>query len=382
VAAVSDSDVIIVGAGPCGVASALALKDLGVRSLVVDRAEAVASAWRIRYDRLRLNTARPLSHLPDRPFAKGTPMFPTRDDLVRHIDVHAKEEGLEFRFGTHVDWIDRDAGAWALRTGAGVLRAPQVIVATGYQNDPVTPAWPGRDDFEGWMLHAAEYRNADPFGGERVLVVGPGCSGMEIADELARCGAAKVWLAVRTPPNMILREGPGGLPGDMLGAALLHLPARIGDAVTRFGRKAGIGDLTEHGLPVPDEGVMSRLHRLGTSPSIVDEQVIQSIRGGAIEIVASVEALERRTVCLADGSRLEPDVVICATGYRCGLEPLVGHLGVLDAKGRPRTQGERPAAPGLRFIGYLPRPGALGYWGKQAKRAAKAISREFRSGSP
>jgi cation diffusion facilitator CzcD-associated flavoprotein CzcO len=381
VVAVSDSDVIIVGAGPCGVASALALKDLGVRSLVLDRAEDVASAWRIRYDRLRLNTARPLSHLPDRPFAKGTPMFPTRDDLIRHIDVHAKEEGLEFRFRTHVDRIDRDAGAWMLRTGAGVLRTRRVIVATGYQNDPVTPGWPGRDGFEGRMLHAAEYRNADPFEGERVLVVGPGCSGMEIADELARSGAAKVWLAVRTPPNMILREGPGGLPGDIMGAALLHLPARVGDAVTRFGRKAGIGDLTEHGLPVPEEGVMSRLRRLGAGPAILDEQVIESIQGGAIEVVAAVEALEPRTVRLADGSSVDPDAVICATGYRCGLEPLVGHLGVLDERGRPRTQGEHPAAPGLRFIGYLPRPGALGYWGKQAKRAAKAISRELRSGS-
>ena len=375
--AVSDGDVIIIGAGPCGVASALALKDVGIPSVVVDRADDVASAWRVRYDRLRLNTARPLSHLPGRKFAKGTPMFPTRDDVIRHIAGHAAEEDLQFRFGAGVARIDRDDGAWAVRTETGALRGPQVIVATGYQNDPVTPDWPGRDGFEGGMLHAAEYRNADPFVGERVLVVGPGCSGMEIADELARSGAAKVWLAVRTPPNMILREGPGGLPGDMMGAALVHLPARIGDAVTRFGRKAGIGDLTEHGLPVPEEGVMSRLRRLGAGPAIVDERVIESIRGGDIEIVAGVEALERRTVLLADGSAVEPDAVICATGYRCGLEPLVGHLGVLDDKGRPRTHGERPAAPGLRFIGYVPRPGALGYWGKQAKRAATAINREL-----
>jgi len=378
---VSDSDVIIVGAGPCGVASALALKDVGIRSLVLDRADDVASAWRARYDRLRLNTARPLSHLPGRPFAKGTPMFPTRDDVIRHVSVHAAEEGLEFRFETQVEKIESDADAWAIRTGTGVLRAPQVIVATGYQNEPVTPGWPGRDGFEGRLLHAAEYRNAEAFEGLRALVVGPGCSGMEIADELARSGAAKVWLAVRTPPNMILREGPGGLPGDMMGAALVHLPPRIGDAVTRFGRKAGIGDLTEHGLPAPEEGAMSRLRRLGATPAIVDEQVVASIRGGAIEVVAGVEALDRRSVRLADGSCLEPDVVICATGYRCGLEPLVGHLGVLDAKGRPRAQGERPAAPGLRFIGYVPRPGALGYWGKQARRAARAIRREFRSGS-
>jgi Pyridine nucleotide-disulphide oxidoreductase len=379
VVAVDDSDVIIVGAGPCGVASALALKDVGVRSVVLDRANHVASAWRLRYDRLRLNTARPLSHLPGRPFPRGTAMFPTRDDMVRHIAEHAAEEGVELRLGTQVKRIDREDGAWSVLTEREPLRAPQVIVATGYMNEPVTPEWPGRGGFEGRMLHAAEYRDPDPFEGQRVLVVGPGCSGMEIADELARSGAAKVWLAVRTPPNMILREGPGGLPGDMMGVALLHLPAPVGDAVTRFGRRAGIGDLTEHGLPVPEEGVMSRLRRLGAGPAIVDEQVIESIRGGDIEIIAGVSALEGRLVRLADGSAVEPDAVICATGYRCGLEPLVGHLDVLDDRGRPRIQGERPAAPGLRFIGYVPRPGALGYWGRQAKRAARAIRGELHS---
>jgi hypothetical protein len=361
------------------VASALALKDFGVRAVVLDRADQVASAWRRRYDRLRLNTARPLSHLPGRPFAKGTPMFPTRDDVIRHIEGHAAEAGLEFRLGTRVTKVDRDGGAWVVYTEGGALRAPEVIVATGYMNEPVTPEWPGCEAFEGRLLHAAEYRNAEPFEGERVLVVGPGCSGMEIADDLARSGAAKVWLAVRTPPNIILREGPGGLPGDMMGVALLHLPARVGDAATRFGRKAGIGDLTELGLPVPEEGVMSRLRRLGAGPAIVDEAVIESIRGGDIEIVAGVEAMEPQAVRLADGSALEPDAVICATGYRCGLEPLVGHLGVLDDRGRPRAQGERAAAPGLRFVGYVPRPGALGHWGKQAKRAAKAIRAELRS---
>ena len=77
-------------------------------------------------------------------------------------------------------------------------------------------------------------------------------------------------------------------------------------------------------------------------------------------------------------SQVEPSGSRRRVGHR-GLEPLVGHPYVLDGKGRPRTHGERPAALGLRFIGYVPRPGALGYWGKQAKRAAKAISRELRS---
>ena len=87
-------------------------------------------------------------------------------------------------------------------------------------------------------------------------------------------------------------------------------------------------------------------------------------------------------VRLADGGQVEPDAVICATGYRRGLEPLVGHLDVLGPGGTPRAVGEDPAAPGLRFIGFVPRPGQLGHTAKQAKRAAKAIARELRAAAP
>jgi hypothetical protein len=158
---------------------------------------------------------------------------------------------------------------------------------------------------------------------------------------------------------------------------LLRFPARFGDRVANFGRKMDVGDLTEYGLPVPEEGAMSRLHRLGVAPSILDKEVVEAIKARRIEIVRGVESLDESGVELADGARVEPDVVICATGYRRGLEPLVGHLGVLDDRGLPAAVGEQPAAPGLRFIGYVPRPGAIGYMAKEAKRAARLIAREL-----
>ncbi len=376
------AQVLIVGAGPSGVACALALRDVGVRSLVLERADRVAAAWRGRYDRLRLNTARPLSHLPDRNFDDGTPMFPARDDVIAHVERHAAEDGLQFRFGTPVATIDRRPGGWVARTPDGEIEAPLAIVATGYQNVPVIPDWPGRDGFRGPLLHSADYRNPQPFAGDKLLVVGPGSSGMEIAHDLAVGGAGKVWLAVRTPPNILLRRLPGGIPGDMVGVALMHLPTAVGDAISRFGRRTGVGDLTEHGLPVPEEGVMSRLRRLGATPAIVDPDVIDTIRAGDIQVVPAVESLEHQQVRLADGSSIEPDAIICATGYHPGLEPLVGHLGVLDDRGRPLATGEQAAAPGLRFIGYVPRPGGLGYWAKQAKRTAKLVAKELQVRSP
>jgi cation diffusion facilitator CzcD-associated flavoprotein CzcO len=375
----TETQVAVVGAGPAGVAAAVALKDRRLRPVVLDQAEHVASSWRARYDRLRLNTCRPFSHLPKRRFARGTPMFPSRDQLVEHLERHAREDGIELRLGTRVERIDRSDSGWSLDTSDGELRAPQVIVATGYEQEPIVPDWPGRELFGGRLLHSREYRNPQPFAGERVLVVGPGCSGMEIAYDLAEGGASKVWLSARTPPNIVLRTGPGGLPGDMVAVALLHLPVRIGDAVARFGRKQDLGDLTEYGLTVPEEGIFTRLHRTGQAPAIVDMEVIDSIKAGRIEVVPGVESLDETGVQLIGGSRVEPDSLIAATGYTRVLAPLVGHLGVVDERGMPRARGRQPAAPGLRFIGYVPRPGGIGYAGKEARRAAKAIARELGS---
>jgi len=375
----SEHQAVVIGAGPAGVAAAVALKDVGVRPLVVDEADEVASAWRARYDRLRLNTCRPYSHLPGRKFSKGTPMFPSRDEFVEHLDRHAREPGIEFQLGTRVARIDRSGDRWTLNTSEGELRAPQVVVATGYEAEPIVPDWPGRERFGGPLIHSREYRNPDPFQDKLVLVVGPGCSGMEIAYDLAEGGAKKVWLSARTPPNIVLRTGPGGLPGDMIAVALLHLPARFADAFARFGRKQDLGDLTEFGLPVPEEGPMTRFHRTGQAPAIVDMEVIEAIKARRIEVVKGVESLDETGVGLAGGSRVEPDVVICATGYSRVLGPLVGHLDVLDERGMPRSLAEKAPAPGLRFIGYVPRPGGIGYAGKEARRAAKAIAAELSS---
>ena len=275
----SEHQVVVVGAGPAGVAAAVALKDVGLRPLLVDEADEVASAWRARYDRLRLNTCRPYSHLPGRRFAKGTPMFPSRDQLVEHLDRHAHEDGIELQLGTRVERIDRSSGHWTLDTSEGELRAPQVVVATATRRSRSIPDWPGRERFGGAADPLARLPERRALQGQagarrRPRLLGHG-------DRLRpRRGRrdARSGSSARTPPNIVLRTGPGGLPGDMIAVVLLHLPARFGDAVARFARKQDLGDLTEYGLPVPEEGVMTRLHRTGQAPAIVDMEVIEAIK--------------------------------------------------------------------------------------------------------
>ena len=371
-------DVLIVGAGPAGLAAAAELGRRGISALVLERGETVATSWRRRYDRLRLNTSRWTSSLPHARYPKAAGLFPSRDHVVGHLEDFAARNSIEIRFGTTVERVDRDDRRWTLTTSAGQMTAAQLIISAGHQHTPLIPAWPGREQFSGRLLHSAEYRNPREFHGADVLVVGPGCSGLEIAYDLTEGGASRVRVAVRTQPNIILRQA-GPLPGDVPATLMYRLPPQIGDRQTRLIRRLTIGDLSAHGLVPPKEGIMSRVQREGKAPAILDKPVIDAIRQRRIEIVAAVDSLDATGVVLADRTRLEPDVVIAATGYTTGLEPLVGHLGVLDERGVPLIHGGPAAAPGLRLIGYKPRPAQIGYVGAEATRAAKQIKNELKS---
>jgi len=369
-----DRQTVVIGAGAAGLATAAQLRKRGVPALVLERSDGVASSWRGRYDRLRLNSSRPFSKLPRTRYPRGTGIFPSRDQVVEYLDDYARRHQLDIRLRTHVDRIDQDGDAWVVRTNTGDIPASDVVVAAGYTHTFVVPKWPGRNTFEGRLIHSAEYRSSESFRGQDVLVVGSGSSGMEIAYDLAEGGASRVRLAVRTPPNLLRRSPVGPFFAKILAKA----PPERGDAIVNKVRLKEFGDLSAYGLPIPEEGVFSRLRRLGVAPAIVDREWIEAIKDGRVEVVAGVEALDETGVRLADCARIEPDAVIAATGYRRGLEPLVGHLDVLDERGTPRVRAGEAAAPGLRFVGYTPRPALLGTLGAEARTAAEGIAAESR----
>jgi hypothetical protein len=155
------------------------------------------------------------------------------------------------------------------------------------------------------------------------------------------------------------------------------MPVRIADAIAGAARRKSLGDLTEFGLPAPAEGPFFRAKHRGRVPAMVDRAVIDAIRDGSVEVVATVESFDDRKVVLADGSRLDPQAVVLGTGYRGSLDPLVGHLGVLDPKARPLAVGVQPAMAGLRFVGFDLQPSFIGHMARQSTHVAKQIAREL-----
>jgi putative flavoprotein involved in K+ transport len=240
-------DVVIVGAGPAGLAAAATLRARDIDATIIERGR-VGEPWRGRYDRLHLHTVRSLSHLPGYRIPREFGRWVARDHFVQYLEQYAAHHRLEPRFGVEVMRIDRDNGHWSVRTTAGTMPSRVVVVATGYTRLPHLPQWPGT--FDGPVVHSVEYRNPLPYRGQDVLVVGGGNSGTEIAVDLAEGGAARVRIAVRTPPN-ILRRDVKGFPIQLLGIVFRRLPPRLLDALIDVLRRATVPDLSAYGLPMP-----------------------------------------------------------------------------------------------------------------------------------
>ncbi|MFF6811295.1 flavin-containing monooxygenase [Streptomyces sp. NPDC012403] len=373
-----DRPVYVIGGGPGGLAVAYALRARGIRAVVLERSGRVGDSWRRHYDRLRLHTTRRLSALPGLPMPRRFGRWPARDDVVRYLEKYAEHHRLEIVTGVEVSRVERtpDGTGWLLHaTGGRELTGAAVVVATGFNHTPRVPDWPGRDTYTGEFLHACEYRDAKPFAGRDVLVVGVGNTGAEIAVDLVEGGASRVRLAVRTPPH-IVRRSTAGWPAQYSGVLVRRLPVGLVDRLCRVQARVALPDLSARGLPRPGSGLYSRVLE-GAIP-VQDVGLVDAVRTGAVEVVAAAEGFEEGEVVLADGDRIGPDAIVAATGYVRGLEGLVGGLGVLDDRGRPVVHGARTlsGAPGLYFTGFTtPISGTLRELALDAQRIARAVSR-------
>lgn len=353
------------------------LRRAGIDALILERSDRVAASWRSRYPALRLNTTSWMSTLPGYRARGGRySEFPSRDQWIRYLEDYSAHHQLEPRFGTEIQRIAKLDGGWQVQTTGGTLDTQAVVVATGFDHDPYMPDWPGREGFGGELIHASAYEDPEPYRGRDVLVVGPGVTGSEVAHLIAEGDAARVRVACRTPPN-ILRRKLLGVSINVPGVALNHLPLRVADEIAWTSQRLVRGGLSRYGLPRPPMGVASQMAKKQQGP-VYDDGFVSSVKTGRIEIVAAVEGFDGADVLLADGSRVQPETVIAATGYRRGLESLIGHLGVLDERGTPLVHGrhQHPSAPGLFFTGFRTElSGQLRLMRFDARAIARGIAR-------
>ncbi|MDQ0950546.1 putative flavoprotein involved in K+ transport [Streptomyces phaeochromogenes] len=375
----ADRPVYVIGGGPGGLAAAHALRAQGVRAVVLEKSDRVGASWRRHYDRLRLHTTRRLSGLPGLPMPRSFGRWVSRDNVVRYLEKYAEYHELEIVTGVEVSRVEpsADGSGWLLHaTGGRELTGSAVVVATGYNHTPHVPDWPGRDAFKGELLHAGEYRNPAPYTGRDVLVVGVGNTGAEIAVDLVEGGASRVRLSVRTAPH-IVRRSTAGWAAQFTGILCRRLPVGLVDRMAGPLAKVSVPDLSAQGLPRPDTGLYSRVNE-GAIP-VQDVGLIDAVRKGRVEVVPAVDAFEDGKVVLANGDRIGPDAVIAATGYRRSLEGMVGHLDVLDGRGRPIVHGPHTPknAPGLYFTGFTnPISGMFRELSMDAEKIARTITRD------
>jgi len=374
-----EAEVAVNGAGAAGIGVAVALQRRGIDDVVViEQAGAVGSSWRGRYDGLRLNTVRGLSGLAREPIPRSAGTWPSREAFTSYLEDLAKRKRLDVRFGVAVERIDRHDERWTLLTSSGSLNARFVVVATGYDRVPRVPDWPGRDTFTGELLHGSAFRSPDVYRGRDVLVVGAGNTGTEIATRLAD-SAARVRVSFRTAVN-IMPPRFLGLPTPVLARASESSPVWLVDRMAFLMQRLAWGDLSRFGMPRSPYGVATELRVRGLGATL-DRGFVAALKAGRLTLVPAVERLDGSDVVLAGGERIQPEVVIAATGYRHGLEPLVGHLGVLLPSGRPAVyRGDsHPDANHLYFNGYwLPLSGQLPAMRRTSRRIARAIARERR----
>jgi putative flavoprotein involved in K+ transport len=369
-------NLIVVGAGPAGLAASAEARRNGLGVEILEATGAVAASWRRHYDRLYLHTTRRLSGLPGLPIPERMGRWVARDDFIEYLEVYAGKIGVPIRFGFRVNRIDRRPTGWVLETNEGSREAGQVVVATGVNHTPRMPDWPGKDGFAGELVHSSSYRSPAPFRGRDVLVAGAGNSGAELAADLVEGGAGKVWISIRTPPNIVRRDNPGGIAPQHLGMLMRPLPRGVVDPISLLVQRLLIGDLSRFGIPAPRLGVASRV--LEERIPLIDVGFLAQLKAGRIEVVPAIAAFDGGDVVCGQ-RRLHADAVIAATGYSHGLDALAGHLGVLDPGGRPLRHApeSHPQAPGLYFIGYSnPITGNLLEIARDARRLGRVLAEQ------
>jgi cation diffusion facilitator CzcD-associated flavoprotein CzcO len=368
----------LIGAGAAGLGALQVLRDEGFAIDCFERSDRVGGHWHSDYECLHLITPRDSSGFDGFPMPSEYPLFPSRDQMRDYIMGFAAHHGLgsHVRFNTAVTSarpLDANGLAgWEVTTSDGERRAYHgVIVANGHLWDPFVPDYPGR--FDGRVLHSGQYRNAGELQGDRVLVVGAGNSGCDLAVDAAQAGC-ETYVSVRNglvfQPKTLFGRPRSELP------LLARLPIPVQERVTRGLIDVALGRPERYGLPTP---TTRNLHR---NRPVVNGQLLHFIHHGRVRVAPGIDRFDGHNVHFTDGSTRAFDTIVYATGFKVTL-PFLDSTPLEWAHGVPLRVAGMTLPVGLErlyFVGLAaPRGPQLPVYSAQARLIANFLTAQERA---
>ncbi|XP_062082809.1 probable indole-3-pyruvate monooxygenase YUCCA10 [Humulus lupulus] len=316
--------VVIVGAGPSGLAMAGCLSHLSIPYIILEREDCFASLWKkYAYDRLHLHLKKQVCELPHMPFPSNFPCYVPKNLFLQYLDDYVSKFQIRPIYQRTVEsaYYDEDLQRWNIKArindpgndgdnNTEEYSGTFLVVATGETADPFVPEIKGLESFPGEILHSTQFKSGKVFRDKKVLVVGSGNSGMEIALDLSNHGAITS-LIVRSPVNFFSKE--------ILNFGLFlakYLPFKVVEYLVVMLSKLVYGDLSKYGIERPSEGPFTMKAKYGKFP-IIDLGTCHKIKTGQIQVLpAEIESIENDIVLLKNGKSYPFDSVVFCTGFK------------------------------------------------------------------
>ncbi|KAB1210578.1 putative indole-3-pyruvate monooxygenase YUCCA10 [Morella rubra] len=310
--------VVIVGAGPSGLATSACLSYLSISHVILEREDCYASLWKKRsYDRMHIHLAKEFCSLPYVPHSSTTPIFMSKDIFVSYIDNYVSKFNMNIRYYCSVEssCYDVTEGKWRIEVKnilSGEMEAyiaEFLVVATGANSESFIPALSGLNTFPGEIVHASEYKSGSRYQDKEVLVVGCGNSGMEISYDISDFGAHTI-IVIRSPFHVLTKEMV------YCGMSMLkYLPVKMVDPIINMLAGLFYGDLSKYGIVRPVKGPFQLKEEKGRSP-VIDVGTVGKIIAGDIKVFPSIAKIDGSTVEFENGAQKRFDAIVFATGYR------------------------------------------------------------------
>ncbi|KAK1597268.1 hypothetical protein QYE76_017039 [Lolium multiflorum] len=307
--------VLIVGAGPAGLATAACLTQFSIPYVIVEREDCSASLWRKRaYDRY---LAKEFCELPHMSYPASAPTYIPKSMFVKYLDDYMERFDIQPKYLTSVEssTYDNDKKCWSIvacdiAEGTPVnFIAKFLVVASGENSAENIPEIHGLHSFSGEAIHSSRYKSGKSFSSKSVLVIGSGNSGMEIAYDLANHGA-NASIVIRSPIHVMTKEL------IRLGMTLAHyLPLNLVDNLLVMVTKFIFGDLSRHGIRMPKMGPMTLKAKTGRS-AVIDVGTVGLIKRGIIQVHGSISKIMGNIVKFQSGDEILFDAIVFATGYK------------------------------------------------------------------